>query len=66
MKNFITLLVSFLLLNQLKAADIKSEDFKNNSIPAILEQLQFLKLNMPENTDSFNEWTTLVYQLETL
>ena len=64
MKNFITLLVSFLLLNQLKAADIKSEDFKNNSIPAIIEQLQFLKLNMPENTDSFNEWTTLVYQLE--
>ena len=66
MKNFITLTVLFLLFNILKAADVKSQDFKNNSIPAIIEQLQFLKLNVSENTDSLNEWKTLVDQLENI
>ena len=64
MKNFITLTVLFLIFNNLKAADVKSQDFKYNSIPAIIEQLQFLKLNVSENTDSLTEWKTLVDQLE--
>ena len=64
MKKIITLTVVFLLLNKLRAEGIKSEDFKNNSIPTIIEKLQFLRLNISENMDSLDEWKTFVYQLE--
>ena len=58
---FITL---FLLISNVKAEVTRSNDFQKYSIPVIIEQLRFMKLNMSENSNLLNEWETLVDQLE--
>ncbi|MEE2925485.1 MAG: S8 family peptidase [bacterium] len=64
MKYLMLFIILFLLFSNVKAEVTRSYDFQKYSIPAIIEQLQFMKLNMSENSNLLNEWETLVDQLE--